>query len=457
VVYRTTFTHNMKSNVAIARKYRPLIQEMSRLHQVPAPMAEAVIAWENSGGITRRSWAECVGVGQLSRGAVESAHGFYRQHVKALRRKARLYVTVWNLVPYPVFAERAIKARQQADLLDLDAKHARLRKSLGIADERLIPECNVEDAVVYLKILYNNYGGRLDLAISAYHNGGLNNNDIIRSHLARNGGPILGVEASQKEIMAGIEQKKLRYIDLWKDSRSRDMLNGLRTVFGEVTGDHNSADALGDESDIYPWKVAAAYGALNAPDELLDYLAGKYMGDWDVVECRGMALYDSPGAVRAAIKEGRLVPLPKIFSDWGIASLPGASPEYWKERSSLNYYTSPETAGFLIALLREYRRRTGNPRLKVPLGSVLESRQLESYGAGSVPRGYHPHLQGAAVDVCLEMAPYRSVLYRILKEWFLYDRIFFVNTASARRVTVNPRYGKYYYNVYRDFVSRGKI
>jgi len=86
VVYRTTPTHNMSANVNVTRKYRDLIERYAKLHDIPVEMVEGIITWENSGGISKRSWAACVGVGQLSAGAVHTAHKFYVPYVKKKRR-----------------------------------------------------------------------------------------------------------------------------------------------------------------------------------------------------------------------------------------------------------------------------------------------------------------------------------------------------------------------------------
>ena len=454
VVYRTTFTHNMFKNVAITKKYRSLIKQFAKIHQVPAPMVEGVITWENSGGLTKESWAACVGVGQLSKGAVQVAHSFYDRAVSNLHHNAKMLRKGWLNYQLPMLGYGAQRMLDRAKQLNVRTRHREMAKKQGVKDDRLIPECNVEDAVIYLKLLYHNYNKRIDLAISAYHNGGLNNNDIIRDYLNRRQSNQLGTNARQKEIMAGILEKDLKFVSLWEDSRSRDMLNGLRTVYGNRTTPANRLLSLGDESDIYPWKVAAAYGALNADEKVLQYLVDKYNGLWDVVELSGLRVYDDVEKIRQAIRNHWLVPMPKVYKDKGIAGLKDASAEYRKRNRVYNYYIGPELAGFLIDLSREYRRRTGNYKLKIPIRRALESRILEIYNKDKIPDKSIPHLTGYAVEIDLANADNQPVLYGILKEWYLYDRIYFINRSREKRVTVNPRFGKYYYNVYRDYVIK---
>jgi hypothetical protein len=452
VVYRTTFTHNMNNNVAVSAKYRDIIRNMSKLHQVPPEMAEAVITWENSGGISRRSWAECVGIGQLSMGAVQTSHLFYEQYLKRHRQEARRYKFLHKHTGYGIFQSALNIHQAEIDKFGLAEKHKKLRIKYKVDDERLIPECNIEDAVVYLKLLYGNYGQRMDLAISAYHNGGLNNNDIIKDYIKRAAGGIPTADFSQTDIIGAIQKYNISYVSLWNDFRSREMMNGLRTVYGDVTGSHNSHLALGDESDIYPWKVIAAWGALNAKPEVLNGLISKYSGGiWDLVECRGMKVYDSYDAIEEGIRKGFLVRIPKgICSDAGIGKMENMSDDYVKNKKQFNYYTSPEMAGFLLELSEVYRGRTKNPKVRIPLRNALYSKSLETYTQRGLPDRLKPHLMGASVEIALDKAPYRDKLLRILNEFYLHDHIFYTRKDGYNRITLNPRYGKYYYHKYKQ-------
>ncbi|MFP4498949.1 MAG: transglycosylase SLT domain-containing protein [Vulcanimicrobiota bacterium] len=305
VVYRTTPFHNLAANVKVTRKYQHLIDKYSQLHQVPAKMVRGIITWENSGGTTKESWAACAGVGQLSRGAVKTAHEFYIPFVKRSRELADDYYQITRQTGFPLFNALARYHENDSEKFNVAEKHRQLRLKYKVEDERHIPECNLEDAVVYLKLLYNNYNQRMDLAISAYHNGGLNNNDIIRNYIKRNHGLLLDPSVEQTRIVEALDKHKIKFIDLWDDNISRDMLNGLRTVYGHQTNSYNRHLSLGDESDIYPWKIIAAYSILSAPGKTLKRLVKKYEGPWDVAELRGMKVYKTIPEVRQAIKEGR--------------------------------------------------------------------------------------------------------------------------------------------------------
>jgi len=351
---------------------------------------------------------------------------------------------------FPLLEVTGKKHEENARLFNVARRHRKKRIELGVKDERTIPSCNIEDAVIYLKLLYNNYANRMDLAISAYHNGGLNNNDIIGNHLNRLSGGKIGGKMTQKEIIQAINRYELSFIDLWKDNISREMLSGLRTVFGHKTTSANRHLSLGDESDIYLWKVVAAYAALDAPKPVLKGLIEKYRGSWDVAECRGLRTYTNYDMIRRGIRSGWLVKIPSsMYKNCGIGNLEGVTSSYLKNRKVYNFYVSPEMLGLLYEINRMYRRRTGNSKVKVPLRAALESKILERYSPASIPEKYITHLQGVAVDINLAKAHYRNVLYGILKELYLGDRIYFVRKDGANRVCINPRYGKYYYEIYR--------
>ncbi|MCE1245469.1 MAG: transglycosylase SLT domain-containing protein [Firmicutes bacterium] len=452
VVYKTTFAHNMNNNVGVTAKYRDLIRETSKLHQIPPEMVEAVITWENSGGVNRRSWAACVGVGQLSMGAVHTAHAFYTPYLRRHKQEAARYKALYRHLGWNIFLKALEVHQVELDKYDLAEKHKRLRKKLKIDDERLIPECNIEDAVVYLKLLYGNYGNRMDLAISAYHNGGLNNNDILKDYIKRVAGGIPTSELTQTEIIDAIKKYNISYISLWNDYRSREMMNGLRTVFGDVTGAHNGHLALGDESDIYPWKVIAAWGSQNVSTEVLNSIIDRYRGSvWDYVECKGMKIYDSYDSIKEGIDKGRLVRIPKgICSDAGLGKFEGMPADYVSERKKFNYYITPEMAGFLKELSEVYRGRTKNPKVRIPLRNALNSKALETSTGGLVPERMRPHMMGVSVEIALDKAPYRDKLIRILNEFYLHDHIFFARNGDYNRITLNPRFGKYYYQKYMD-------
>jgi hypothetical protein len=442
----------MPSNLEVTRRFEHLIDKYSKLHGVPSEMVKAVITWENSGGVTKESWAACVGVGQLSMGAVEAAHGYYAKKHEKMKNLARLYKMRAEKFNFPFDHARAAEYQINADFYDVAGRHRRMAKKLGIQDERLIPECNIEDAVIYLKIMYERYNSRMDLAISAYHNGSFNNNDIIRSYLSRNAGITLSSSMDHDKILSAITRNNLKFIDLWNDPHSRNMLNGLRTVYGHVTDDQNKHLALGDESDIYNWKVAAAYGALQASEETINELMRKYNAEWDIAECQGLKLYSSITEIHRDIQKGRLVKLPPVYVSSGLSDIGESSVDYHQNRAHYNYYVLPETAGMLLSIAGEYQKRTGKPGLKVPLKAALESRRLEQYQPGSIPKRYHTHLQGAAVSIDFDKSSDPRTLRQIVEEMYMHDRIYWIKKDGLNRICVNPRFGRRFFKTYKNYL-----
>ncbi len=454
VVYHPTITHNILNNVRVVRTFEKYIKKMAKKHQIPEDMFISILTWENSGGLIRRSWASCVGIGQLSLGAVATAHQYYKPYVKKMGRLKYIYTRLNSTFHFPLFKILQLHAQREIYDFSIAKRHREIQQKLYIKDERHIPQCNIEDSAIYLKLLYNNYANRIDLTISAYHNGGINNNDILRDYIWRH---FHESPKKQKDIIKAIKKYNIKYISLWKDLRSRDMLNGLRTVFGDVTTYQNSHLSLKDESDIYPWKVAAAYGAYISGDVQIRKLMKKYRGDWDVAECRGMKIYTSIEDIRKDIKKGLLVKLPPFYIDRGISAKKNPSKLYKKKLYVYNYYVLPETAGFLIRLTKVLRKRSKDPNAKIPIRKALESKILPDKGiAQKIPEDLQTHLQGASLDIDIEKAPHRDILRRILKEGYLHDKIIIVQRKGIYRVCVNPRYGMYFYKFYKKSLNYHK-
>lgn len=441
VVYRTTFNHDIRANIAVLKKYRSLIESLCEFHQIPPEMAEGVMAWENSGGCGKRSWAECVGVGQLSVGAMRTAHEYYVPCAQREKKLAGIYRKMAGEFPVPFISIMGEYHGDNARRFDVAGRHREMRLKARVEDERLIPACNIEDGIIYLKLLYGNYANRMDLAISAYHNGGLNNNDIIRNYLKRVKAEPDAGNYNQKDIISAIDRYNLGYIDLWKDYQSRQMLNGLRTVYGHVTHPGNRHLSLGDESDIYPWKVVSALGALYADEALLEKLVDKYRGPWDLAECRGLPVYDTVEKAKKAIGAGWISPV---------------SDRYVKNRNPQlgNIYVMPEMAGLLYEICNVYRTRTGNAKVLLPIRMGLSRGLLEKYPAGNFPDSMGTILRGVAVETDSANAPYSARLNEILNEFYLHDHIYMSRGNGEIRICINPRFGKYYFQKYRESIKK---
>ncbi|MBM3463910.1 MAG: hypothetical protein FJX76_17585 [Armatimonadetes bacterium] len=396
VVFHETRMHHFEQNVWLIKQYHQEIARVCARYNVPFSMAISIMTWENGGHVNTTSWAACVGVGQISQGAVEAAHGYYVEAVRDLKAAAalcRMLAAVAKaMLPNDHSLHHLLRAagkelNQMSATVDLRTRHAKLAKAAGQRDERVVPTCNIEDSVVFMRMLLDAYGGRPDLAISAYHNGISNNDDLLRDYLRRvdpkgatftyrNRGPLL----------TAIKRNKITFVTLWNDRRCREMLNGLRTMDGDVTNDGNRSEALGDESDIYVWKCTGALVGYYATERELYALLDRYRGHHDTVETAGFR-----SEKRVTLKGSKMS-------------------------------VTPELAGYLASVQRRFKQRTGKP---LPLSVLAAHDDLT-------------HAEGIAVDV----ADTQPVLSQILNEDWLFDRIYKRRLPGGLvHVCINPRFG----------------
>lgn len=435
VVFHRTKLHDLEKNHAVVRRVEPKLREAAARFDVPVLPLMAIVSWENSGDLTQISWANAAGLGQMTWGAVDRAHSFAAEEAARLKAEAEGLRASGD-------AARAADLEAKARQYDLASRHKQLQKSLKIQDERMIVEANLEDAALFFKYLLQCYGDRPDLAISAYHNGVLNNDDILYDYLIRQGETISYPDEDRSEFVQALARRNLSYLDLWRDARSRQMLNGLRTVEGEVTNSSNADMALGDESDIYPWKVLASLAALQAGPEHTAATVARYADRWDVVEVKGLPEHANFSAFEAAIDKEHLVKSGVPLQDLGIG---GRLPEGTRGRT-YSYYITPELDGYLADLTRRLRETTGKPDLKVPVSNLSAASGLGSKSPACPGGELGTHLRGVAVDVvpgALEPGQQKA-LEALLWSDYLMDRIYLNRHAGAHHVVLNPRRGDDY-------------
>jgi len=462
VVYHETEWHHMERNVQVCRNYQKLIEEKAKLHKVPEAVVKAVITWENSGNTSSISYAACAGLGQLSEGAMERAHQYGKDMSKYYISKARFFSILYKTTGNDYYRREQIANASLAEEFKIAERHRYLAKLAGVKDERLVPECNIEDTVLFLKVLLDMYGDRPDFAIAAYHNGVTNMDDLIIDYMKRWMPWTIGSGRPDREsILKTLDTYKINYLTLWKDRRAREMLNGYRTMDGEITSGSNRSQALADESDIYIWKVIAAYGALISSPESLAERVAEYRGRWDLVECRDLPMYRSQEEIREAIKAGKLVKLPSVVKDLGIGVLADATPLYNKEIRCLNYYVTPELAGFLFRLSEELKASTGSKdgnNTSIPVSEALKSKLLQT-GPGQAAlekRENRTHLQGVAADLPASGSPYGELLRSIVNHYYLFDRIYLIYEGPWMHICLNPRFGSEHYQYYCEYKARSQ-
>ncbi len=420
VVFHTTQWHHLNRNHALIRKFEPKLRELCEIHEVPLYPVLAIVSWENSGDVNKVSWADAAGLGQMTWGAVGEAHEFAAAKSRVLIDKARRKKYLAGATNDPKAMRQARELASKAERMDIRKRHRLMAKEAGVADERQLVEANLEDVVVFFEFLLSKYGGRVDHAIGAYHKGLLNQDDILYDYLTRKEPNLPYPEAGQREpFIEAIKRHNVTYLDLWNDPRSREMLNGLRTVHGEPTTGGNAHMALGDEADIYPWKVLGSLSAYLAGPEHLDRMIARYSGDQLLVEVEGLPAYSERTSAEAALAKNLLVSM--------------KAPVNFLDAGQTDRWITPELDGYLWQLNDRLRRLTGKASLSLPLvahhGELKDLRPAFDRGVA------------AAIDATQLSERDSRLLSALLKRDYLSDRIYWRQTATLHVLVVNPRFG----------------
>jgi len=438
VVYHRTKAHDLEKNHAVAGRVADRLRELADRHGVPWLPVLAIISWENSGSQTSVSWADAAGLGQMTRGAVERAHTFAAEEAVRLEASARTLRAGGG----PEDLERARDLEERARHLDLATRHAEMARNSGLKDERMVVEANLEDTLFFFKFLLQAYGGRPDLAISAYHNGLQNNDDILLDYLVRRGEEVSPPGLDRAAFLAALERQDVTWLDLWRDRRSRQMLNGLRTVEGEVTTPANARLALGDESDLYPWKVLASLAAFQAGPDFTARMVARYSGPWDLVEVQGLPEHRSYQDFEASARLGHLVPLAGPVMDLGIAGKAEATTRAHR----FSYWVTPEMAGYLLDLGRRLREGAGEATLALPILNLSGAWNLGSLDSPCPGGDRGTHLRGVAVDLAPQaLRPaHARLLEELLHADYVMDRVYLRRIPRGWHAVLNPRWGQDY-------------
>lgn len=511
VVYHPTKLHNLLQNHKVARQVERQLRELCQLLEVPFIPIWAIVSWENSGDTTKVSYANAAGLGQMTPGAVEMAHD-YGRYLAAQWRNEAAHIKASGERLDLARAERLEKAARLADCAE---RHQQLARDNKVEDERLVLACNLEDSVLFFKYLLSKYGGRIDLAVSAYHNGVVNNDDILYEYLRQvHKWNLSGdLDPNRVGLLEALERYNITYLDLWNNKQTREMLCGLRTVYGDKVNSDNAHLALGDESDLYLWKVMASYVGLEAGEEFVSSLQERYTPSLDFCAVRGLPAYETAAAWKEGLAADRLFAIdPSPYRDLGVAGYDpeklaqeqakaqqeaqakaqkakakakkkGADkkakgkeaapeeaaqpivelkPPVSEEAIQLSWYATPELAGYLAQLQARFVKASGNPRVRLPLQTISgawanEVKEAEPCAAGSLAT----HQRGVAVDLALQTLPamHRPILERLIVEDFLLDVVFMRRTPQGGlHVVLNPRCGRDFLLSFVDLVSsEGKI
>ncbi len=431
VIYHPTENHDLARNHHTIGKQKALLEKMCARHNVPFYPVFAITSWENSGGVDKVSWADAAGLGQMTWGAVDEAHRYAARKAIDLKEAAQWEKYQGGIDKDPKRLEKAAKLELMASRLNVEQRHRKMAKDAGVSDERSIPECNLEDVVLFFDYLLSNYGGRADHAIGAYHKGVLNQDDILYDYLRRRDPSVLYPQpADRSSFLNAIERLNVSYLDVWNDPRSREMLNGLRTVEGEKTTRANKHLALGDEADIYPWKVLGSLSGVLASEGYLEKTVERYSVPQLAGEVRGLPAFLGEEGRKKGADQGDLVKAP--------VQVHKAEPKHERD-----LWARPELMGYLSHLQDRVDRLNGRPK-KLPIVSMGE--------ADSESPAWERELHSKGVAVKFSMADLtaeeRKNLESEIQRDYLFDRIYLRSSRDDRHVVVNPRFGHEFMKLY---------
>ena len=404
VIFHDSGTHKLDKNVEIIKRYENIIRKNAIKYDIPAEIPLAVMTWENSGDTSKMSYASCSGLGQMSAGAVKIAHDYAGKISREFKDKA-------NIVDNE---EKRKELLARADLFNIATRHKKMAKELNISDERIIPECNAEDSVIYLKTLMNSFQNVPDLAISAYHNGTTNNADLMKV--------LMKSYSYSSNMKSFIKDKNINYLSLWKNQKVRNMMNGYLTMEGEITNSKNYYDALADESDIYPWKIFGAYSAFVDTSEGLADKIYKCRGTVIETETEGLEKFNSLNDVEKAVKEKILV-----------------KQKHKSGKKTVDVYMRPELAGFIAYMFNRLKTETNGKAGAIPATGFIS----EKYFLKEDKRD--DNLMGIAFDCNLKKFKYASKLRNLLQHEYLNDRIYLSSSGNIVHICLNPRFGLEFY------------
>jgi hypothetical protein len=380
-------------------RYRSIINRLAKPAGIDPNALEGMVFLESAGRpdvIAGNDPADASGLAQI---LAETGHNLLGMHVN-LAASRRLTIKI-------------AKAGSAKRVRKLEAARRRV-------DARFDPRKAIAGAVRYLTIAKHTLG-RDDLAVTSYHMGIGNLQDVLRAYAD------------------GGSTKNLSYARVYFDS------SPLR---------HKAAwsllSRLGDDSSNYYWKVLAAeqimrlYRTQPAKLERQSALQNARASAEEVLHPEGStAEYTSPAAIAGAVADHTLVTLPNDPKRFGFRIDPdlGQFATRLHRRRSLYEHLRPEALGLLVYLAVGTREIGGKATPLSVTSAVRDERYQHLVAAANIEatHGYSLHTTGYTFDIRRAYSSHREAL----AFQFMLDRlqalnmIAWVREPSAIHVTVS--------------------
>ncbi|HEY1595946.1 MAG TPA: transglycosylase SLT domain-containing protein [Thermoleophilaceae bacterium] len=380
-------------------RYRPLVNRLAQRAGIDPSALEGMIFLESAGRpdvIAGNDPADASGLAQI---LAETGHNLLGMHVN-LAASRRLTIKI-------------AKAHTTRRVRKLEAARRRV-------DARFDPRKAIAGAVRYLTIAKRTLG-RDDLAVTSYHMGIGNLQNVLRAYA--NGGSTKGLSYAHVYF----DSSPLRHKAAW-----------------------SLLSSFGDDSSNYYWKVLAAeqimhlYRTRPAKLERQSALQNARASAEEVLHPEGSTPeYATPGAIAGAVTDRSLVPIPNDPQRYGFRidlDLGQFATQLHRQRA-LYRHLRPEALGLLVYLAAGTREIGGKATPLSVTSAVRDERYQHIVAAANIEatHGYSLHTTGYTFDIRRAYSSHREAL----AFQFMLDRlqalnmIAWVREPSAIHVTVS--------------------
>lgn len=378
-------------------RFRPIINRLARPAGFDPNVVEAIVFLESAGRPDIIAGNDPAAASGLTQILAETGRNLLHMHV--------------NLAASRRLTTKIARANSAARVRKLQAARRRV-------DARFDPAKAIAATLRYLTIARRTLG-RDDLAVTSYHMGIGNLQDVLRDY--------------------GGNPKRLSYVQVYFDS------SPLR---------HSAAYSLlsrfGDDSSNYYWKVLAAEQIMRLyrmnPGKLrrLSALQNARASAEQVLHPEGLtAKFADPAAIASAVAARRLVALPNDPRRYGFRLDPmlGQFAGQLHRRRALYRHLRPEALALLVYLSLG-TRAIGGPATPLSVTSAVRDERYQRLVASAnieATHGYSLHTTGFTFDIRRQYSSHREAL----AFQFMLDRlqalnmIAWVREPNAIHVTVS--------------------